>query len=235
MTKPIRQGDSKRAVGLLRVSTMRQELSPHAQAAAIEAWAQANGVEIVAMYFDKGVSGSAPVSKRPALLEALGSLRALDIGAIVVAKRDRLARDVMVAATAERIAAESGAQIVSAAGEGNGTTPADKFMRQVLDAVAELERETIRARTIVALAAKRARGEFRKKRSTPAVAPYGFRIEFGRLVPNASEQAVLEAVKAHHAAGLSMAGIASALTTAGMLNRSGNPFARERVWALLAA
>lgn len=242
MSKIIRQGNPRRAICYLRVSTSRQELSPHAQASAMEAWAQANGVEIVACFFDRGVSGSTPAEERPALSAALGSLRDLDVGLMLVAKRDRLARDLMVAATIERVAALSGVGIISAAGEGNGNLPADKFMRQVLDAVSEFERATIRARTAVAMAAKKARGEpakprkaytLRKPRSCPAVAPYGFRVEFGRLVPSPAEQAILAAARAHHSAGLSMAGIASALTTAGMFNRQGKPFARERVWALL--
>jgi len=246
MSKIIRHGDATRAIGYLRVSTSRQELSPHAQASAIQAWAESNGVTLVAMFFDRGIGGALPVEERPALSVALGSLRDLDVGHLVTAKRDRLARDVMVATTIERVAADSGCAVISAAGEGNGHLPADKFMRTVLDAVAELESATIRARTSAALAVKKAREisgpkkprkayNLTKPRSAPAVAPYGSQLEFGRLVPHPAEQAILEAVKAHHAAGLSMAGIASALTSAGMLNRSGNPFARERVWALLAA
>ncbi|MBK8696886.1 MAG: recombinase family protein [Deltaproteobacteria bacterium] len=51
------------------------------------------------------------------------------------------------------------ARVVSADGVGNGDTPADQFMRTILDGAAAYERELIRARTRAALKAKRARGE----------------------------------------------------------------------------
>jgi hypothetical protein len=53
-------------------------------------------------------------------VKALGELRALGAGVLVVAKRDRLARDVYVAATIERAVASGGARVVSADGTANG-------------------------------------------------------------------------------------------------------------------
>ena len=51
------------------------------------------------------------------------------------------------------IAGERG---VSASGEGNGDSPADAFIRTVIDGAAQYEDGLMRARTCVALAAKRA-------------------------------------------------------------------------------
>jgi hypothetical protein len=44
---------------------------------------------------------------------------------LVVARRDRVARDVVLAAEIERAAAQTDARLVSATGEGNGDSPAD--------------------------------------------------------------------------------------------------------------
>jgi site-specific DNA recombinase len=87
------------------------------------------------------------------------SLRAHGAGTLVVAKRDRLARDVAVSALIERAVRESGARIVSADGVGNGDGAADAFLRAILDAAAAYERELIRARTRAAMAVKRAKSE----------------------------------------------------------------------------
>jgi hypothetical protein len=47
----------------------------------------------------------------------------------LVAKRDRIARDVLLAGDIERAVEKAGARVVSASGEGNGDSPADVFMR----------------------------------------------------------------------------------------------------------
>jgi hypothetical protein len=80
----------KAAVAYLRVSTEDQQLGPEAQRAAIEAWAAREGVQVVAWHLDQGVSGGADVEDRPGLVAALRVERA---GILLVAKRDRLARE----------------------------------------------------------------------------------------------------------------------------------------------
>src|SRR5437016_1706481 len=103
-------------------------------------------------------------------MAALALVTAHGAGVILVAKRDRLARDPMVAAVAESLAARAGAVVVSADGAGNGDDPGAVLMRRMVDAFAEYERALIRARTRSALAVKRGRGE-RISRHVP----YGFR------------------------------------------------------------
>jgi len=157
--KRSRPGDPTRAVGYVRVSTEEQHLGPEAQRAAISLWAQRAGVAVVAWHAETGVSGARELDGRPALMAALADLAAHRAGVLAVARRDRLARDVVVAATIERAALGRGARVVSADGVGNGDTPADQFMRTILDGAAAYERELIRARTRAALRAKRAKGE----------------------------------------------------------------------------
>jgi DNA invertase Pin-like site-specific DNA recombinase len=117
---------------------------------------------------------------------------------LIVAKRDRIARDSFLSVLIEREAAKKGARIVSAAGEGTETDdPAAIFTRRILDAVAELERALTAARTRAALRAKRARGE------RAGTEPYGFRVNGdGRtLHPHAAEQQMLTLMQECRAAG----------------------------------
>ena len=150
-------GYLKVAIAYLRASTDEQLLSPDAQRACIRTWAVREQVKLAAWHLDLGVSSVAPVEARPALRNALLELPFHRAGLLVVARRDRIARDVVLAAQIEHAAARAGARLVSALGEGNGDSPADAFMRTVIDGAAQYERGLIRARTRSALAAKRAR------------------------------------------------------------------------------
>lgn len=221
--KRARHGDPKRAVAYLRVSTEEQRLGPEAQRATIEAWAARDGVAVVAWYVDQGVSGGTEVQDRPGLVQALGELRASKAGVLVVAKRDRVARDVAVASLIERAVRSSGGRVVSADGVGNGDSPADGFMRSILDAAAAYERELIRARTKAALAAKKARGE------AAGEVPFGFRLEAGKLVRDDVEGAIVDAVNELRAAGLSLRAIVGHLEARGFVSRSGRPLGLTQV------
>jgi len=222
--------DSLTAVAYLRVSTDRQELGPEAQRAAIEAWAAREGVTVAAWHVDAGVSGAAAIADRPELVAALASLTVHRAGVLVVAKRDRLARDVMAAAMLERMALDAGARIVSAAGEGTDSNdPSAVLMRTLVDAFAQYERAMIAARTKAALGAKRARGE------RAGTVPYGFTSDAaGRLSPCPAERAIIAQVHALRAAGVTLRGIVAELARAGVVGRTGNTLAMAQVQNILA-
>lgn len=216
--------DPNTAVAYLRASTDDQHLSPDAQRAAIVSWARTAGVAIVSWHVDQGVSGAADVADRPALAAALGALRVHGAGLLVVAKRDRLARDVYLAAAIDRAVASSGARVVTADGTANGDTPADAFMRTILDGAAQYERALIRSRTKAALAAKRAKGE------RTGTVRYGFTADAnGKLVECPAEQAVIAQVRALRDAGLSFRGIVAELARAGVVGRTGRALALQQV------
>jgi site-specific DNA recombinase len=225
-----RSGNARLAVAYIRVSTEDQRLGPEAQRAAIEAWAAREGVQVAAWRVDQGVSGGSDLGDRPGLVAALGELRALSAGLLVVAKRDRLARDVYVASTIERAVAQGGARVTSADGTANGDTPADAFMRTVIDGAAAYERALIRARTKAALAAKRARGE------RSGELPYGMRlsVDGAKLEPDAAEQAVLAVVRELRGAGLTQRAIVDELAARGLVSRAGRAFGKTQVVRMLA-
>jgi DNA invertase Pin-like site-specific DNA recombinase len=221
-------GSPKRVVGYLRVSTDDQALGPAAQRAALEQWCEANGAELVAAFDDLGVSGGAPLDRRPELVAALDALRPLGAGVLLVAKRDRLARDVMTAGYIEASAAKHGARVVSAAGEGEGDEPAAKLMRTIVDAFAAYELQVIRARTRAALEVKCARGQ-----RTGSV-PFGKRLgPDGRtLEADPAEGAVVARVRALRAEGVSLRGIVAFLEREGVTGRTGAPLAVNQVFAI---
>jgi DNA invertase Pin-like site-specific DNA recombinase len=138
-----------RAIAYLRVSTDQQAesgLGLDAQKTSITAGATRLGLELAHTFVDAGSSGSLAIEDRPVLLDAVTALRRGDI--LLVAKRDRLGRDVIAVAMIERLIAKRGARVVSAAGEGTDSDgPAALLMRRLIDSFAEYERALIAART----------------------------------------------------------------------------------------
>lgn len=219
------------AVAYLRASKDDQRLSPEAQRTAVEAWAARERVSVASWHVDQGVCSVTPVHERPALCAALASVRERGAGVLIVAKRDRIARDPMLTRAVEGEVARMGAVVVSAAGEASGgTAPADVMMRGVVDLFAEYERGLIRARTRAALAAKRAKGE-----KTGGDAPYGFAVgEDGvSLVPVESERVIAARARVLRGEGRSLRAVASQLSAEGHASRAGRPFAAAQVARML--
>jgi len=143
----------KALVSYIRVSTAtqgRSGLGIEAQRAAIARFAQAEGLTIVAEHVEiETGKGSDALDRRPKLREALAEARKAK-ASIVVAKLDRLSRDVhfisgLMSQRVPFIVAELGAE-------------ADPFMLHIYAALAEKERAMISERTTSALARAKDRG-----------------------------------------------------------------------------
>ena len=230
MSKRAKQGDSAVAVAYLRASKDEQKLSPAAQRASIEAWAAREGIQVVAWCVDQGVSSVTPIDERPALGEALSAIQAHGAGVLAVAKRDRISRDVVLTVMVERAARACGATVQSAAGEGNGDSPADQFMRTVIDGAAQYERALIRSRTKAALAVIRASG-----RKTGGGVPYGYEIatDGQTVLPLPAEQSAIQRARELARGNLSLRSIAAQLASDGLVSRSGRPFSACQVQRIL--
>ncbi|MCK6480226.1 MAG: recombinase family protein [Planctomycetes bacterium] len=225
-----RTPDPRRAVGYIRVSTEDQHLGPEAQRAALERFAVAQGLLLVAVHEDRGISGATDIDKRPGLLAALSSMGEHRAGVLVAAKADRIARDVVVAALVERLVARSGARLLFADGTGNGDGPEAQLLRHLVAAFASYERTLIAARTRAALAVLRDRG-----RRIGGI-PYGHRLaaDGKHLAPDPDEARIVERGRALRSAGLSLRKIAAALTAEGIRPR-GRTWHPESVRSLLRA
>ena len=143
----------RQVVAYLRVSTDRQGksgLGIEAQREAVARFAAAEGLEVLAEFVEVETGkGCDALERRPMLRDALALARKAK-AAVVVAKLDRLSRDVsfiagLMAQRVPFIVAELGAD-------------ADPFMIHIYAALAQKERAMIADRTRVALAAKKPQG-----------------------------------------------------------------------------
>jgi DNA invertase Pin-like site-specific DNA recombinase len=141
------------AVAYLRVSTQRQQrsgLGIEAQRATIARFAEAEGLMIIREFVETETGkGSDALDRRPQLAAALAAAKTAKCS-VVVAKLDRLSRDV---AFVSGLMAQRVPFIVAELGR-----DADPFMLHLFAALAEKERRLISERTKAALAAKKAAG-----------------------------------------------------------------------------
>lgn len=230
--RKVNPGNPKRAVAYVRVSTEEQRLGPEAQRREIEQWAEREGVQIVAWCVDQGVSGATPIDQRKGLVEALGQLELHRAGMLVAQKRDRLARDVAVAAMLQRTVCEMGATVMTVAEAFlDLESPEGQFIATIFDAFGQLERARISARTRAALAAKRAKGQ-----KLGGEAPFGYRAAHGgQLEQHPTEYPIIQRILELRRDGLSQARIAARLATEGVVSRSGQPLGQVQVSRILRA
>lgn len=150
----------------IRVSTGQQAdsgLGLEAQRAAISTECSRRQWTIVRWYEDHESSRNA----RPELERALLDVRAPDVGAIIVAKLDRIGRSTHEVSGYIETAVKQDWQLVSLAPQVDMTTAYGRAMAQMACVFSELERAMIGERTSEALRAKIARGEWVGRR--PAV------------------------------------------------------------------
>src|SRR3954469_2072303 len=142
-----------RAVAYYRVSTRQQQrsgLGIEAQRAAVERFAEAENIRIIAEFVEAETGkGADALDRRPQLAAALAAARQAKC-CVLVSKLDRLSREVAVVAG---LMAQRVPFIVAELG-----LDADPFMLHLYAALAEKERRLIFERTKAALAAKTASG-----------------------------------------------------------------------------
>ena len=226
------------AIALVRCSTQSQAemgISLHSQEDAIGSYAEKKGLTIIKTFVDAGVSGGASLDKRPGLLGALAELGKGDT--LLVAKYDRLARDLMLQLTIERMVSRKGAFIVAVDNEGaSGDDPSATLLRRLLASVSEYEKAVISIRTKDA-------NKARRKRNLPCShAPYGFKVGAdGCLVEEPTEnQTWIRAMAIRNepiqsglsSKGLSWRLVALALNDEGFTNRAGNPWTIQNLFQI---
>jgi len=179
------------------------------QLAAIKKHAAAQGIRIVRIFREEGVSGTKDLENRPALQQLLVALHSNGIRLVLIEKLDRLARDLMIQESIVADMKRNGFEIVSVSEPDMcSDDPSRVLIRQILGAFAQYERAMIVQKLRGArqrIRAKAGRCEGRK--------PYGH-------VP--SEQAILERMKALRTSGATYEAIADALNSEGVTPRNVN-------------
>jgi DNA invertase Pin-like site-specific DNA recombinase len=217
----------------LRVSTEQQGesgLGIEAQRAACHKFIRENALnnnEDIIEFKDEGFSGSLDYEQRPGLLNAIAALKKGDI--LLVAKRDRLGRDVGVNSLIERAVIKKKAKIASAAKDSSYEDDFSSIvMRRMADVFAEIERYMIRGRTKAALQAKKANGE------RVGRIPYGYKLaEDGKHLEICSEELnLLNQIISLKSQGMSLREIAKDLNSRQLCNR-GNRWTHYAIFRLL--
>ena len=218
----------RQVVSYIRVSTEKQGrsgLGVEAQRAAIASFVEANGCELLGEHVEVETGkGADALERRPELGGALALARKAK-GAVVVAKLDRLSRDVhfvsgLMAHRVPFIVAELGAD-------------ADPFMLHIYAALAEKERNLIAERTRVALAAKKASGMVLGNRTNLAEAS-AKGAGANRTAADAFASNVLPVVKEIQAAGVTThRGLAATLNARGVETARGGEWHATTVRNLL--
>ena len=218
------------AIIFLRVSTASQVEANNgleAQRNSCVDYCEKHSLDIRGEYVDAGVSGSAELDQRAGLMEAIGALKKGDV--LVVAKRDRIARDVLNAAIIEKMIRGKKASIVSADGMGNGNDPTSALMRNILNAFSAYERALIAMRTSAALQARKAAGKIYGK------IPYGYRADLDgvHFVQDELEQAILADVLELRGAGHTWRAIVATLNAQQRYNRAGRPWSTQNLGSVV--
>ena len=209
-----------KAWGYVRVSGAAQVETGHGldvQRARIAAWSTYQGVELVAVEADEGVSGAA-TDNRPGLRRVLRSaLGAGKDATLVVYKLDRLGRSALDVQEIVGTLLDAGVRVVSiadgvdsASGLGGAVL---KLLVSILSTFAELEKETIRGRLLDGR--KRAKAERRVYGPTPALGLRLSDIEAGTLIDDEAELRAIDRAKALRAEGLTYREVASRLDAEG--------------------
>lgn len=208
----------KQAVAYIRVSTAKQGrsgLGLEAQREAIARFAEAEGFEIVAEHMEVETGkGADALDRRPALKAALDEARPIK-APVIVAKLDRLSRDVAFVAS---LMAQKVPFVVAELG-----ADADPFMLHLYAALAEKERALISRRTKDALAAAKKRGVRLGKHGRDVLAPKN------RKAAHSRAMAISDTVRAKLDAGKSLRTIATELNAEGVPTAKGGQWHKTSV------
>jgi site-specific DNA recombinase len=204
------------AVGYARVSTeeqAREGASLEAQRARIEAWALANETTLAGFFEDAGISGSRSENREG--LKAAVELACSRSAILVVSSLSRLSRSTRdTLQIAERLS-RAGADLVSLSERIDTTSAAGKMVFRMLAVLNEFERDQVSERTSAILQHKKA------GREVYSPVPYGFDRNGKTLVPNQTEQEILERILRLHTSGWSLRRIADHLNSDGIPAKRG--------------
>lgn len=221
----------KRAVAYCRVSTDGQtgedKFGIEAQREQIKEYCAKNDIELVQWFIDEGVSGA--TKRRPAFDKILcGEVTNPPVQYVIVAKADRLARDINVYYVYKSLLSDMGLEIISVAEDWSAQ---DRLTAMILEnfmaVAAEIERENIRIRTSGGRNIKAKKGGYAGGR-----APMGYKIVQGQLVINEDEADVVRFIFERKRNGDTMLGTMKALNANGYKTRSGKDFVISTVQSI---
>ncbi|HLE45363.1 MAG TPA: recombinase family protein [Thermoplasmata archaeon] len=225
------------AVAYLRVSTedqAREGFSLDAQRARIRAYCSARGYDLFEEFVDEGASGR--TTNRPAFRAMMAAVRdglpvegrVVRIGAVVVAKFDRLNRNLYDFLATQREMQRHEVAFASVDETVDTRGPFGRFFVQVIAAFAELESGIIGERVRHGMRQKAIQGGF-----NGMSAPFGYVVQRGGLVVNNREAVVVRQICFWKRAGKSLAWIANRLNEDGTQTKKGKRWSKRQVFRVV--
>jgi len=219
----------KRALGYIRISKDEEgSVSLDYQRAEIEKYCEREGLRLLKMEADEGISGKS-IKARPAVQRILQAVDNQEIDCVLVYKSDRMSRDGIESLQIEKLFLRRGVAYLSVT-EGCLTSESvdDEFMRFIRAGLNQRERKLIALRTRQALQRKREKGE--RVGGRPR---YGWTVVNGELVPESKEQEAIARMRALQAKGYTTREIVRALKEEGIKTRRGTDFTQTQVCRIL--
>lgn len=213
-----------------RVSTEDQAkngVSLENQAERIRQYCDYRGINLVAEIEDSGISGG--VNKaREGFIDLLNRVEQGGIDVIVLYSLERLSRDMLTLLALERLLDEHDVELHTVEGQVDTSTP-DGFMNFAMKAfLGEMERRQVKYRTKRAMQHKKEHGQ------VVGTVPYGYERQDKDLVPNPTEQIVVETVNTMYRAGAKLVNIVAHLNDQGIATREGKPWIPTQVKRLIS-
>lgn len=136
-----------RAIGYVRVSTEEQArhgFGLEMQRSAIREYCDGEGIELVGIASDEGISGTLGLDARPGLAQAVAATATGDASVVVVRSIDRIGRDPWVYFDAKRRIQAHGASLVSVTQlEATADSDVGELLETILVGVGRMERKEI--------------------------------------------------------------------------------------------
>lgn len=216
-------------IAYIRVSTDNQakedKFGLEAQKEQISAYAADHDMIIVRWVEDKGESGA---KERPGFDEIVyGEVTNPPYEAVVVAKSDRVARDVNVYYYYKMLLLKKEIKLVSIAEDFGSMGAFAPMLEAFTVCVAQMERENINKRTSAGRKIKASKGGY-----SGGKAPMGYKVIDGRLEINEEEAKVVRFIFDRKANGESMLSTVDALNKSGYKTRNGKPFVISTVQSI---
>jgi len=222
-----------KAVGYIRVSTEEQAkegVSLDAQEERVHAYATMQGLDLVGLVREEGVSATIPLADRPGGAKLLELVKKHRAGHVVAMKLDRLFRDAADALIQTRAwdKGKVALHLLDVGGQTiNTSTAMGRMFLTMMAGFAELERNLIAERTTAAMAYKKAHGE------VYAPTPFGYDRAGDRLVINTGEGMVIRKVRRWRMDGDSLHRIAARLNDQGVPGKQGGRWYASTIRYLL--
>lgn len=221
----------KNVVAYTRVSTDGQvgedRFGLESQRDQIIAYCAEHDMNVVRWYTDEGESGA---KLRPGFDEIVygDSVSNPPYEAVIVAKSDRVARDINVYYYYKMMLLKKDVQLISVAEDFGHMGVFSTMLEAFTVCAAQMERENIMKRTSAGRKIKASLGGYSGGR-----APMGYKVENGSLVVNEDEAPAVRRVFELRDSGATLLGIVEALNSEGYATRSGKAFGLSSVQGIV--